>query len=205
MAIVKIHDPSSSAIPSVQRCILSRSSQLHGLSLCFAQERTIFRLEKENFEMSVAMPYPKYPRKMFYSQPSPFKSPLSVRLDLSSSQSRQSAFRMCDKSSSEISSDTNSTCTSQSSTPKPKRKRQRSAQRHQLVYLHTMEESYSLIRVWRNRFNSFFYDCICNNRKPIQDLKKIKKHITLHLKSEIHYALCLSNMKNLMRKSIYDQ
>lgn len=33
------------------------------------------------------------------------------------------------------------------------------------------------IRMWRNSKGHTFYDCTCNKRKPIKDLKKIIKHV----------------------------
>ena len=41
-------------------------------------------------------------------------------------------------------------------------------------------KAYNRIRIWRDKMGRQFYDCICNARKPVQDLNKIKSHVLGH-------------------------
>ena len=40
--------------------------------------------------------------------------------------------------------------------------------------------AYGRIRIWKDNLGRQFYDCICNARKPVQDLNKIKSHVLGH-------------------------
>ena len=40
--------------------------------------------------------------------------------------------------------------------------------------------AYGRIRIWKDNVGRQFYDCICNARKPVQDLNKIKSHVLGH-------------------------
>ena len=40
--------------------------------------------------------------------------------------------------------------------------------------------AYGRIRIWKDKMGRQFYDCICNARKPVQDLNKIKSHVLGH-------------------------
>ena len=40
--------------------------------------------------------------------------------------------------------------------------------------------AYNRIRIWKDKLGRQFYDCICNARKPVQDLNKIKSHVLGH-------------------------
>eukprot|EP01083_Nonionella_stella_P032483 88939_1 len=44
----------------------------------------------------------------------------------------------------------------------------------------TDHKAYSRIRIWKDKLGRQFYDCICNARKPVQDLNKIKSHVLGH-------------------------
>eukprot|EP01083_Nonionella_stella_P057236 150332_1 len=66
-----------------------------------------------------------------------------------------------------------------------KRVRIRSAERAQLAYVGLMyardgPSKWAWIRLWRNEKGMRFYDCVCNCRKPVQDLNKLKSHAERH-------------------------
>lgn len=77
--------------------------------------------------------------------------------------------------------------------------RKRSAHTNELILLRRLEESsspYNRIRVWKNENDSLFYDCDCGKRKPLQDLKKIKKHVDGHLVRELKCDCCGKNFRH---------
>eukprot|EP01083_Nonionella_stella_P032482 88936_1 len=41
-------------------------------------------------------------------------------------------------------------------------------------------KAYKRIRVWKDKLGRQFYDCICNGRKPVQNLCRIKEHALGH-------------------------
>jgi hypothetical protein len=63
-------------------------------------------------------------------------------------------------------------------------KRIRSAALEELTFFNDLEGSeingYH-IRIWINSKNMIFYDCSCGNRRPVQDLSKIRKHAQIHV------------------------
>jgi hypothetical protein len=74
-----------------------------------------------------------------------------------------------------------------------KGKRRRSAEISELRFkeIYKPEEPpYDCIRVWVNNRNMVFYDCKCNQRKPVQDLNKIKRHAERHQIQSYRCDIC---------------
>ncbi|ETO32044.1 hypothetical protein RFI_05070 [Reticulomyxa filosa] len=51
-------------------------------------------------------------------------------------------------------------------------------------------EAYARIRIWKDSNDRKFYDCICNCRKPVQDLMKIKRHVLSHDQASFQCDIC---------------
>jgi hypothetical protein len=54
----------------------------------------------------------------------------------------------------------------------------------------TEHAAYARIRVWKDDRGRQFYDCVCNARKPVQDLNKIKKHALSHDQGRFQCDIC---------------
>jgi len=50
--------------------------------------------------------------------------------------------------------------------------------------------AYARIRVWKDCNDRKYYDCICNCRKPVQDLTKIKRHVLSHDQGSFQCDIC---------------
>lgn len=71
--------------------------------------------------------------------------------------------------------------------------RKRSANVNELVFWKILDPDDpidSKIRVWLDQRKLIFYDCSCKGRKPVQDLGKIRKHVSSHTVSVYECAIC---------------
>ncbi|ETO03939.1 hypothetical protein RFI_33463, partial [Reticulomyxa filosa] len=50
--------------------------------------------------------------------------------------------------------------------------------------------AYARIRVWKDANDRKYYDCLCNCRKPVQDLTKIKRHVLSHDQRNFQCDIC---------------
>lgn len=50
--------------------------------------------------------------------------------------------------------------------------------------------AYARIRVWKDSSNRKYYDCLCDCRKPVQDLTKIKRHALSHDQKNFQCDVC---------------